>query len=393
MTQKNDGVECFLESGWASVNKFGEELCGDNVAVAYDGNELTMVLADGLGSGVKANILSILTSKILCTMIADNISIEECVETIIQSLPVCKERGVAYSTFAIINVNKQGLGKLIEFDTPQAIYYHNGKCCSFDRQEMIILEKKIYISTLNLVADDAIISMSDGVLYAGAGIILNLGWQRPQIIDYLDKAIKPNMTASGIATLLTSASNELYLGQPGDDTTVAVARVRNKQVVDIMVGPPIQKENDAFYVARFLEGKALKVVCGGTTAQIVAEYLGEEVKTKPCKLDLEIPPISQIKGIDLCTEGVLTLRKTLELSEQYLNPNFMQSKHYTADDGASMLAQTLFEKGTHINFFVGSSINAAHQNLPIETTMKLKIIEKLSANLKLMGKVVTVQYH
>ena len=139
-------TELCLESGCTSLNHVGEELCGDNVACTVNGDYTTLVLADGLGSGVKANILSMLTSKILCTMASNEIDIYECVETIIQTLPVCAERGVAYSTFSIIHVNTEGKGELFEFDNPEAIYYHNGKCQNFEREELDVCGKKVFRS-------------------------------------------------------------------------------------------------------------------------------------------------------------------------------------------------------------------------------------------------------
>ena len=124
-----------VEYGYTSLNHYGEELCGDNVEMTSDGEWTTLVLADGLGSGVKANILSTLTSKILCTMVAGGADLEDCVSTIIQTLPVCKERGVAYSTFSIIHVNNEGRGHLFEFDNPEAVWYHHRHTCDFPRTE------------------------------------------------------------------------------------------------------------------------------------------------------------------------------------------------------------------------------------------------------------------
>lgn len=385
-------MELVLENGYSSVNKFGEELCGDNVAAVSRGEYTTLVLADGLGSGVKANILSILTSKILCTMVSCDISMEDCIETIIQSLPVCKERGVAYSTFSVVHVDSRGKGYLFEFDNPDAIYYHNGKCCDFEREPMDILGKRVFKTELNLVANDAIIVMSDGTVHAGIGMLLNFGWQRDEIKKYLDEKVSLAMSARCIACLLTSACNDLYLDKPGDDTTVAAVRIREKCVVDIMVGPPVDKAKDDFYVARFLEGDGLKVVCGGTSSQIVARYLNEEIQADFDVPDKSVPPISKIKGIELATEGVLTLRKLTELSEKYLSSTDLSPKYFDKADGANLLADLLFEKATHINFYVGQGINTAHQNLPIDITMKLKLVETLSRNLKTIGKTVTVQY-
>ncbi|MDY6346844.1 MAG: SpoIIE family protein phosphatase, partial [Bacteroidales bacterium] len=219
-------MELCLETGCTSLNHYGEELCGDNVACTVNGDYTTLVLADGLGSGVKANILSTLTSKILCTMAANEIDIYECVETIIQTLPVCAERGVAYSTFSIIHVNKEGKGELFEFDNPEAIYYHNGKCQNFEREELDVCGKRVYHSELNLEEDDIIVVMSDGTIHAGIGMILNFGWERPQIMEHLDNNIKPGMSARAVACMLAAACNDLYADKPGDDTTVAAVRIR-----------------------------------------------------------------------------------------------------------------------------------------------------------------------
>ena len=386
-------MELCLETGCTSLNHYGEELCGDNVACTVNGDYTTLVLADGLGSGVKANILSTLTSKILCTMAANEIDIYECVETIIQTLPVCAERGVAYSTFSIIHVNKEGKGELFEFDNPEAIYYHNGKCQNFEREELNVCGKRVYRSELNLEENDIIIVMSDGTIHAGIGMILNFGWERPQIMEHLDNNIKPEMSARAVACMLAAACNDLYADKPGDDTTVAAVRIRQRLDVNIMVGPPVDKEKDDYYIKHFLEGHSKKIVCGGTSSTIVARYLKTELKTSFDFTDKEFQPIGNIKGIELTTEGVLTLRKLLQLSEKYVSIDDLTPKTFTKQDGASLLADFLFEKATHITFFVGQSVNVAHQGLPIDTTMKLKLVEKITENLRKMGKIVELNYY
>ena len=385
-------MELYLENGYTSLNKAGEELCGDRVKVADDGKYTTLVLADGLGSGVKANILSTLTSTILCTMVSGGVSIEECVDTIIQTLPVCKERGVAYATFTVIHVDRDGKGYMFEFDNPEAIYITDGKCRNFERVPHKFEDKTVYITELALKPGDYIVTMSDGVIHAGIGMILNFGWLRKDVMAYLDKNLKPGMSAGAVACLLASACNDLYLDKPGDDTTVAAVRIREAVHVNIMVGPPVDKTKDDFYIARFLEGDSKKVVCGGTSSTIVARYLNTTVKADFDFPDKEVPPIGHIDGIDLTTEGVLTLRKLVELSEKYLPHTDLTPKTFTKRDGASLLADMLFEKATHVKFFVGQSINAAHQGLPIDITMKLKLVDTISKNLKLAGKTVEVYY-
>ena len=382
----------FIEYGYFSLNKYGEELCGDKVETAVSDGYTTIVLADGLGSGVKANILSTLSSKILCTMVSHNVPIEDCIETMIQTLPVCKVRGVAYSTFSVIHVDSEGRGDLIEFDNPQAIYYHNGKCIDFERTQMEVLGKRVYHSDIALEQGDVVLVMSDGTIHAGIGMVMNFGWERKEIMEHLNENIKPDMSARCISWLLATACNDLYMNKPGDDTTVAALKMRKPEKVNLMVGPPVHKEQDEYYISKFLGEKGKKIVCGGTSSQIVARYLHEKVSTSLDFPDKNVPPIGYIKGIDLVTEGVITLRRLLELCDKYISPNDLTPKIFTKQDGASLLADILFEEATHITFYIGQSINKAHEGLPIDTTMKLKLVERLANNLKSIGKLVNINY-
>ena len=201
------------------------------------------------------------------------------------------------------------------------------------------------------------------------------------------------LAARAIACLFAAACNDLYLDKPGDDTTVAAIKLRERLDVSLMVGPPVNKESDNYYVEQFMSRPGKKVVCGGTSSQIVARYLGKRVKTSFEFPDREVPPIGFIEGIDLATEGVITLRRLLELSEKYISLNDLTPKTFNKKDGASLLANVLFEEATHITFFVGQGVNAAHQGLPIDITMKLKLVEHLAQNLRAMGKEVVLNYH
>ncbi|MBR1851301.1 MAG: SpoIIE family protein phosphatase [Bacteroidales bacterium] len=385
--------ELCVEYGYTSLNHVGEELCGDNVELVVADGYTTLVLADGLGSGVKANILSTLTSKILCTMVAGGAAMEDCVGTIIETLPVCKERQLAYSTFSVIHIDNAGRGHMFEFDNPEAIWFHDGHTNDFPNREVLdICGKRVYHTELALEAGDLVFVMSDGCIHAGIGQILNFGWQRKEIMEHLDRNVNPHMSARAAACLLASACNDLYLDRPGDDTTVAAIRVRPKLEVHIMVGPPVDKEKDAYYVQRFMQGADKLIVCGGTSSQIVARCIGKPLKTSFDFPDREVPPIGFIEGIDLTTEGVITLRRLLSLSEKYVSDKDLTPKTYTKTDGGSLLANLVFEEATHIVFFVGQNVNAAHQGLDIDITMKLKLVEHIADNLRHMGKTVTVNY-
>ena len=86
------------------------------------------------------------------------------------------------------------------------------------------------------------------------------------------------------------------------------------------------------------------------------------------------------------------MRRLLALSDKYVSVKDLTPKTYAKKDGGSLLANIIFEEATHVVFFVGQNVNAAHQGLDIDITMKLKLVEHLADNLRKMGKQVTVNY-
>ena len=157
--------------GFKSINHYGEQLCGDHIdIIETDDNSTVIVLSDGLGSGVKASILSTLTSKIISTMLAAGLPIEECVSTIAATLPVCSVRGVAYSTFTIIRLINNQTAEIIQYDNPQVILLRDGENFLYDTTEMNIGGKKILKSVIKLQENDMFVAMSDGCPHAGIGI-------------------------------------------------------------------------------------------------------------------------------------------------------------------------------------------------------------------------------
>lgn len=381
--------------GWNSINHEGEQLCGDHVDIVEENENSTfIVLADGLGSGVKASILSTLTSKILSTMMAQGLKLEECVATIAATLPICSVRGVAYSTFTIIHLINNSVAEIIQYDNPQVIMLRDCENYDYPKSELNIDGKTIYKSVIDLREDDIFIAMSDGCPHAGIGIAYNFGWCIEDITEFMKTFAGVGYTAKTLSTLLIDECNKQYGYHPGDDATACVVRIRKREPMNILFGPPRNRDDCNRMMSLFFSKEGKHIVCGGTTSSIVSKYLDKPLKASLNFENSDVPPIAEIEGVDLVTEGVITINRVLEYAKDTIDKNEQYDKWSVSHDGASMICRLLFEEATDINFFVGRAVNPAHQNpdLPINFNIKMNLVEELSSCLKQMGKRIKVSY-
>lgn len=381
--------------GYRSINHAGEQLCGDHVDVVQQGEDSSViVLADGLGSGVKASILSTLTAKIISTMMAEGLSLENCVNTIAATLPICSVRGVAYSTFTIIHLIDNDTAELIQYDNPQIIMLRNGKNFDYPTIEMSIDGKKIYRSSIKLMENDLLVAMSDGCPHAGIGKAFNFGWKREDIISFIETMYDGEITAKTLSTMLIDECNKLYGYKPGDDATCCAVRIRKRVPMNLMFGPASHRDDSDRMMALFFSKEGKHIISGGTTSTIAAKYLGKPLRPSLRFEAADVPPTAELEGVDLVTEGVITINKVLGYAKDYLQDNESYKQWCYKRDGASMIARMLFEEATDINFYVGRAINPAHQNpdLPINFNIKMNLVEELSRCLRQMGKRIKVSY-
>ncbi len=382
-------MRLFYEWGIKQLQKHGEELCGDNVAVAPHADYVTLALSDGLGSGVKANILSILTTRIVMHLMENEMSLNEVVDTLGKTLPVCDVRKLAYSTFAIGQFFRDGRARVVEFDTPSFILLRGRKSVPVPYEERQIESKTIRESELQLKRGDWIVFVSDGVVNAGIGGLYPLGWGLDQIANFLKEHCHPDLSAQELANKLAQAVWDLYCSKPGDDVSVVVIKARQKLVATVLTGPPADKSADEAIVTRFRQRPGFLAVCGGTTAKIVAHYLGG----KPLEVELatakpDVPPLAKVEGVDLTTEGILTLTKTNDLLQSGADKETVKFD----TDGSSALVRLCLDVD-HIHFMVGLSVNPAHQNpdLPRQLGMKLAVVREIAEELRKRDKEVTIE--
>ena len=382
---------------WKSFNKNREELCGDKVEVLKTEDSSIIILADGMGSGVKANILATLTSKILGTMYREGAAIDACVETIARTLPICKEREVAYATFSILQIFRDGEAYLVEYDNPKCVFIRNKEIINYPYQERVIEGKKIREYRFHVELNDCFVLMSDGAIWAGEEETMNYNWEWDDMAAYTLKCTNETLSAARLAAMLSQVCYDLYGQKPGDDTTVAVTRVIRRQVVNIFTGPPSRKEDDERVVHDFMKQEGKKVICGGTSANVASRVLKREIVTLVKHADPKIPPMATMEGLDLVTEGVLTIGSALDLLHRYENDDFDEAffDALDAENGAAKLARLLIEECTDLNLFVGKALNPAHQNsnLPFDLSVRMNLVEQLKDCAERMGKHVTVKYY
>lgn len=388
-------MSLFLDVAFQSLVKYNEELCGDIVEVIRLKDRLIVVMADGLGSGVKANILATLTAKITSTMLKGGADIYETMDTIVNTLPICKERNIAYATFTLVQIYEDGETYLAEYENPSFLLIRAGSRMDMPKKEIVINEKKIVESRFYIKEGDALVILSDGVVNAGPGNTMNMNWSIDNIRDYLERSISNQIDAKSITEDLINITYSLYGGKSYDDATVVSIKAIMPKYVDLFTGPPLNKEVDSKLIKEFMKSRGKKIICGGTAGNIAARELKRKIKINTEKIYNGVPPTAKMEGIDLITEGVVTLNRAIENIKKYKDnlDNGNIGIKIIGEDGASKLTRILINECTHLTLWIGKATNPAHKkdDFPKELSIKLKLIKELRDIMVGLGKKVEVK--
>lgn len=352
-----------VEVSWVSLPKDGEELCGDSVRVVTSDDHFTVVLSDGLGSGVKANILSTLTSQIAATMFEEGADTHAVMETLAATLPECQVRKLAYATLAMLRVYHGQEAFLVEYDTAPLVLVRNGELVELDAQTHTMAGREVSECSFTLEDGDYMLLVSDGYEHAGVGGIYRLGWGWKNIAIAARRWCQTGCDAHGLAQAMKRTCLKLYGGKPGDDCTVIAMHVRPAVSATIWTGPPADKSRDPEAVETLMAADGIKAICGGTTAQIASRLLDKPLRvdwvppskrkgSSPRKRGA--PPVAKLEGVDLVTEGILTLGQTVRLLEQCETIHDLPHEN----DAPTRLARILLG-ADNIHLIVGTALNPA----------------------------------
>jgi len=385
-------MELFADISELAIKKHGESLCGDQIKTARTENKTIVVLSDGLGSGVKASILATLTTEIIVRMLKADVGLADVVETVIGTLPVCKSRKIAYSTFAVMEIlHPDCTYKIVNFDSPPAMLFRQGQLMHPDRRTTRIRDRDIFVSEGRLERGDFVCLLSDGILHAGLGVKMNFGWGWDNVAQHVERRLQQEPRCAWEVTHNVLAETySLYGGRPGDDASIVGILLRAQNRLTILTGPPLERAEEAAIVDRFLHAEGRKVICGGTTGNIVARHLGTEVEVEIRTMTSDVPPVGQLTGVDLLTEGIITMSKMLELLQSCdFDPAALPSDR----NAAVLLAREILTADV-IHFVVGQSINEFYQNPEFSKHISIRknLVRELIFLLNQRGKDVTVEY-
>ncbi|MBO5385557.1 SpoIIE family protein phosphatase [bacterium] len=374
----------FIDIDCHQIKKYNQNAFGDYfTSKRYpDEGKLIAVLSDGLGSGIKANILSCMTATMLLRFVEkQEIPIRKAAEIVMNSLPVCKVRKISYSTFSIIDVNDEGVARIIEEGNPEFLWIKNGEIMDppFETIQSKTFQNRCMKSyKIHLELGDRLIFCSDGVTQCGLGNgRLKLGLRRDGLIELVLAKLKeePEISSSELSRYIIRQTQNIETNRlPKDDISACVLYFREPRTSLIFTGPPFNQKKDADYAKMFADFPGKKAICGGTTANLISRELN-----RPITMDKEIsigklPSCSYMDGVDLVTEGILTLTETLEC---------LEAGKLDVDNAAGKLIKFLLDSDC-INFMVGAKLNQAHYNpaLPVEIEIRKNIIRKMATVLQ-----------
>lgn len=373
----------YIEVNSQQRNHDGERICGDVFLYRYIREEerVIAVLSDGMGHGVKANILATLTATMALNFTREHKEVDRIAEIIMNTLPVCSERKISYSTFTIVDIESSGKANILEYDNPSTIILKGNKVLDIQWKKVVLDKGKnsgkvLRTCTFMPEKEDRIILCSDGVSQSGMGSeSFPFGWERDSIAVYASQLVTSESSISAVmlaGKIVTMAhKNDGYKAK--DDISCAVIYFREPRKLMICTGPPFEKEKDKELAAKVSGYKGKVILCGGTTADIVARELNRTIVDELIFEDPELPPESFLEGIDLVTEGILTLQKVNEILKTYNNS--IRLGKGPADKIVKMLMES-----DEIHFIIGTRINIAHQDptLPVELEIRRTVVKRIA---------------
>jgi hypothetical protein len=382
----------FLDIEWASLTKTGEEVCGDTVRIDRLPDRALLVMSDGLGSGIQASVSSILTTEILVNMLRSGVPLEESVRTVASTIPFRTDMNASYATFLAVDIDRLRDGATItNYGNPPVLFFRRGMKSALPPQTITVAGKELTHQSTVLQPGDTLVVLSDGFPGSTTDVFVDDGCTIASLSRQLEQTmLTKNVNASFLIKELSAFALKTFGGSLRDDATVLILQVRAARNLTVLTGPPSDRSRDESVVNRFTEAQGRKAVCGGTTGEIVSVTTGALIRTVNQSAVDGLPPWARMEGIDLVTEGVLTLTRTIEYLARCKG---IAQALPVSKNAAVLLAQELLYANC-ITFIVGLAENESYgkQRLPSSSLFRRSVVSQLVNILEALGKEVAVEY-
>ncbi len=383
--------DIFIDVDYYQIYKHDQKIGGDVFLLSKnpERHQIVATLSDGLGSGVKANVLASLTAHMAHKLSFSGMDLNNSAKIIMNTLPVCKERKISYSTFTIADIHFPSMKdiqvSLVEYDNPSALRFHESEEIAWDRENIDLKrpgafkQEIVKRSSFPMGYGDRLIMFSDGVTQSGMGSALPLGWRLSGVRAFAKEQIAkdPDIASHDLAKAIVQHAYNLDGLSSKDDITCAVVYVRKPRRTLVVTGPPFSKESDEILGEKIRSFQGKKIVSGGTTALIVSRLFHAPLKVDMTHWSKDVPPMSSMEGVDLVTEGMLTLSKVAKVLEQ------RTPRDQLPDDAVKRFVRLLLDSD-QVSFIVGTKINEAHQdpNIPAEIGIRRTMVARIRKDLE-----------
>ncbi len=373
----------YIEINCQQKNHSEERVCGDvflSKRIKEEGRFI-IILSDGLGHGIKANLLAILTSTLASNFTEEKQSINRISDIIINTLPVDEVKQLNYSTFTILEIDEEGEVKIFEFENPKTLIFRGGRIFEPVWNGIVIesgkkKEREVLATSFSPQKEDRIVFCTDGVVQSGLGSeLFPTGWGQANFEKFVFESIKEEheISAVKLAGRIINKANANDQFFPKDDMSCAVVYFREPRKLMICTGPPQEEQSDSEFAGILEAFTGKKIICGATTSDIIAREWGKEITDSNIITDPELPPISHMDGVELITEGILTLSKVNEILKGY-NQSTKLDKG-PADEIVKMILDS-----DEVQFITGTKINITHQdpNLPVDLELRRTVVHRIT---------------
>jgi len=385
---KDPAVAKYVEDITASVSKKNGNVCGDHFLIRRTAEHTIFILCDGVGSGIKANVIATMYASHLMHLLDSGFSVYEACENIVASMHRARKEDCPFAAFAVARILSDGQYTVLSYEMPPPIIIER-KSAMIDYQRFFQMGHEVVAEAAGtLKINDALVLVTDGITQAGLGVTSSFGWSAEGFVDFLDSKLGTISSLEDLVAPIYSEAFKLSGNEYGDDATMAILKVRNARQMNLLTGPPSAKHYDEDFVASFVKLQGYKAICGSSTADMVSRETGRAVNVEKLSPSFAQPPKYQMEGFDLVTEGVITLNQAYNILEEGIET----LEDIDEESSVQVLCKEMLEADI-IRIYLGGAQNTANESLQFKQLgimPRRQVIKHIINKLRDMGKIVTL---